>query len=83
MDDADLSGTSTPTGSGRGSPGDAPPGRTAVVYGGALIGGLLVFAAGSLLVGPPVGLAGWAVFAAVVIAGDRRGPTRRRRRSSR
>jgi hypothetical protein len=56
---------------------DDPPGRTAVVYGGALIGGLLVCLAGATLVATPVGVAGGIVFAMIVIAQGRRGPGER------
>jgi hypothetical protein len=49
-----------------------PPGRTAVVYGGALIGGLLVFLAGVVLVSPLIGAAGGVVFATIVIVQGRR-----------
>ena len=54
-----------------------PPGRTAVVYGGALIGGLLVFLAGEVLVSPLLGIAGGLVFAMIVIAQGRRAPGER------
>ena len=54
-----------------------PPGRTAVVYGGAVIGGLLVFLAGMTLVTPLIGVAGGLVFAMIVIAQGRRGPSER------
>ncbi len=54
-----------------------PPGRTAVVYGGAAIGGVLVFLAGDMLVTPLIGLAGGIVFAMIVIAQGRRGPGER------
>lgn len=56
---------------------DDPPGRTAVVYGGALIGGVLVFLAGDVLVSPLLGLASGLVFAMIVIAQGRRGPGER------
>jgi hypothetical protein len=58
-----------------------PPGRKAVVYGGALIGGLLVAIAGAELVALPVGVAGGLVFALIVIAQGRRGPSERPPRS--
>lgn len=54
-----------------------PPGRTAVVYGGALIGGVVVAVAGAILVATPVGIAGGLVFALIVIAQGRRGPGER------
>ena len=54
-----------------------PPGRTAVVYGGAVIGGILVFLAGVMLVTPLIGLAGGLVFAMIVVAQGRRGPGER------
>jgi len=54
-----------------------PPGRTAVVYGGAVIGGVLVFLAGVTLVTPLIGIAGGLVFAMIVIAQGRRGPRER------
>ncbi len=54
-----------------------PPGRSAVVYGGALIGGLLVFLAGDMLVSPLLGVAGGLVFAMIVIAQGRRAPDER------
>jgi len=57
-----------------------PPGRTAVVYGGAVIGGLLVFLAGMTLVTPLIGVAGGLVFAMIVIAQGRRGPGERPRK---
>jgi hypothetical protein len=56
---------------------DDPPGRTAVVYGGAVIGGLLVAVAGANLIGVPIGVAGGLVFAMIVIAQGRRGPGER------
>jgi hypothetical protein len=56
---------------------DDPPGRTAVVYGGAVIGGLLVFLAGMTLVSPLIGVAGGLVFAMIVVAQGRRGPGER------
>ena len=54
-----------------------PPGRTAVVYGGAVIGGVLVYLAGMTLVTPLIGVAGGLVFAMIVIAQGRRGPSER------
>jgi hypothetical protein len=54
-----------------------PPGRTIVVYGGALIGGVMVFEAGSALVAPLVGVAAGLVFAMIVIAQGRRDPSER------
>ena len=59
-----------------------PPGRTLVVYGGAVIGGLLVAVAGAVLVAPAVGVAGGAVFAMIVIAQGRRAPGERPPRAS-
>jgi len=56
---------------------DDPPGRGFVVYGGAIIGGLLVVLAGIVLVTPPIGVAGGLVFAIIVIAQGRRGPGER------
>jgi hypothetical protein len=54
-----------------------PPGRKVVVYGGAVVGGALVFLSGAVLVTPPIGLAGGIVFAMIVIAQGRRAPTER------
>jgi len=54
-----------------------PPGRKLVVYGGSVIGGVLVFLAGVMLVTPLIGLAGGLVFAMIVIAQGRRGPGER------
>lgn len=62
---------------------DDPPGRTIVVYGGAVIGGLIVAVAGALLVAPAVGVAGGAVFAMIVVAQGRRDPAERRARAGR
>jgi hypothetical protein len=56
---------------------DDPPGRTIVVYGGALIGGALVALAGAVLVAAPLGVAGGLVFALIVIAQGRRAPDER------
>jgi hypothetical protein len=56
---------------------DDPPGRTAVVYGGAIIGGLLVAVSGAILVATPIGIAGGLVFALVVLAQGRRPPGER------
>lgn len=49
-----------------------PPGRAVVVYGGALIGGLMVAASGAVLIAPPIGLAGGVVFAMILVAYGRR-----------
>jgi len=58
-------------GEASGARADAP-GRRVVVYGGALVGGLLVALAGAVLVAPPVGIAGGVVFGLAVIAQGRR-----------
>ena len=54
-----------------------PPGRKAVVYGGALLGGILVAIAGAVILAPAAGVAGGAVFAMIVVAQGRRGPGER------
>jgi hypothetical protein len=56
---------------------DDPPGRTAVVYGGALIGGLIVAVAGAVLVALPMGVAGGLVFGLIVLAQGRRAASER------
>ncbi len=54
-----------------------PPGHALVVYGGAAVGGLLVFVSGAVLVTPAIGLAGGVVFAVLLAAQGRRAMRRR------
>jgi hypothetical protein len=54
-----------------------PAGRALVVYGGAALGGLLVFVSGVVLVTPAVGLAGGVAFAALLTVQGRRAMRRR------
>lgn len=51
---------------------EPPPGRTAVVYGGAVIGALLVVLAGATLVSLPAGIVGGALFLVAALAQARR-----------
>ncbi len=51
---------------------DAPPGRTAVVYGGAAIGAVLVALSGAILVSVPVGVLGGVVFVFAALLQARR-----------